>query len=95
VAAYVAVQNQAAFGYDPRNAGHNFAFNFTYFFPAILLSAILSLVAIICYLLAIVHFRKARTRLRFGEWMAILPAVPIFALAVTFAIGLGILLSQG
>lgn len=67
------------FGVDPRSAGHSFAFNLSFFIPATLSSSILGLVALIFYLPGVMRPRKAQERPNLAEWLAILPALPVYA----------------
>jgi len=66
-------------GVDPRSASQNFSFNLSFFIPATLSSSLLGLVALIFYLLGVMRLRKAHERPNLGEWIAILPALPVYA----------------
>ncbi len=68
-------------GLDPRVAGHNFAYNFTYFFPAVIVSFLLSFAALFLFLRARALVRSSGSRLTWLERCSLTPAlVPLLGL---------------
>lgn len=80
VALVVNEHREEWFGVNPRSASHNFSFNLGFFIPATLSSSLLSVVALIFYLLGLIRLRRAHERPSIGEWIAIVPALPVYAL---------------
>lgn len=77
VGAQVLAMNYAWFGLDSRNAAHNFHFNLTYFFPAILVSTVLALSSVLLYLRSLVAVNGGSGRLTVRKAAVILPTLPV------------------
>jgi hypothetical protein len=77
-AAQVLAFNESAwFGLDPRNAAHNFYFNFAYFFPAIFLSSLLALGSLVLYFKSLIAVNRGSRELTVRNAVAILPSLAV------------------
>ncbi len=64
------------FHFNPRSAANNFAFNFSFFFPLLIISFAFSLYALIVYIKIIRQNRQANQRTTLLQYLILLPAVP-------------------
>ena len=73
----LAFNESAWFGLDPRNAAHNFYFNFAYFFPAISLSSLLALGSLVLYFKSLIAVNRGSRELTVRDAVAILPSLAV------------------
>lgn len=68
-------------GLDHKIAGHNFYYNFTYFFPIWILALIISIIALTIYLKICTTLRKENVKLNWFERLTIVPStVPLIGI---------------
>jgi len=73
----LAIHQWAWFGLDPRNAAHNFYFNFTFFFPALLASSLLTLGSMVLYFKSLIAVNRGSRNLTVRSAVAILPSLAV------------------
>lgn len=78
VAELLSANRQSWFGLQPRNAAHNFSFNFTYYFPMTMLSSALAWVGFGFWRAGMSDLRAQGRKPRLSERLALLPAVIVF-----------------
>ncbi len=72
-------------GLDPGVAGHNFSYNFRFFFPVVILSLLLSLVALILFLRTRDSVKSSGDSLTRLECLSPIPAlIPLLGLLYIF-----------
>jgi uncharacterized membrane protein (DUF485 family) len=68
-------------GFDPRVAGHNFSYNFLIYFPVMITSVFLSIIALFKYFFARRIIKSEASKLSWVERISILPTIlPVLGL---------------
>ena len=82
----ISVNRQEWLGLNPRNAVHNAAFNFSVFFPILLLSSLLTLLSLAFYWIGLRRLRHQEVVASLIERVALMPAALVLIADMMFLI---------